>query len=135
MTTSTDNNSSTARPNSRCGGGHAHPFARPRVPTNIEDTDGAFVLSLYAAGLDKGDFQIKVRDDLLTIACRAQDATTTERKFTRREMQGLGFEREFALNGKVLLENIEAHYANGVLTVRLPKNPDAMRPPQDIPVQ
>lgn len=57
------------------------------------------------------------------------------RKYTRREMQGQGFEREFTFNGKVLLERIEAQYANGVLTVRLPKNPGAMRSAQDIPVQ
>ncbi len=135
MTTSADNNSSTARPTSRCGGGHAHPFARRRVPANVEETDDAFVLSLYAAGLDKGDCQVNVRDDLLTVSCRDQEVTPTGRRYTRREMQGQGFEREFALNGKVLLENIEAHYANGVLTVHLPKNPDAMRPAQDIPVQ
>jgi HSP20 family protein len=105
------------------------------VPTNIEETDDAFVLSLHAAGLDKSDFQVKVRDDLLTIACQAQEAMPTSRKYTRRETQGQGFEREFALNGKVVIEDIEAHYDNGVLTVRLPKNADAMRPAQDITVQ
>lgn len=88
-----------------------------------------------AAGREKGDFQINVRDDFLTISCRDQEATPTGRRYTRREAQGQGFEREFALNGKVLLENIEAHYANGVLTVRLPKNPEAMQSAQDIPVQ
>ncbi len=76
-----------------------------------------------------------MRDDFLTISCRDQEATPTGRRYTRREAQGQGFEREFALNGKVLLENIEAHYANGVLTVRLPKNPEAMQSAQDIPVQ
>lgn len=135
MTTSAEDNRSTAQPASRCGGGHAHPFARRRVPANIEETDDAFVLSLYAAGLDKGDFQINVRDDLLTILCRVQEATPTGRRYTRREAKGQGFQREFALNGKVLLENIEAHYANGVLTVHLPKNPGAMQTAQNIPVQ
>ena len=90
---------------------------------------------LHAAGLDKQDFQVQVRDDLLTIACRAQQDTPAGRRYTRCEMRGQGFEREFALNGKVLLDQIEAHYANGVLTVRLPKNPDAMRPAQHIAVQ
>ena len=135
MTTSAKHTNSTAQATSRCGRGCAGPSAQRRVPTNIEETDDAFVLSLHAAGLDKSDFEVKVRDDLLTIACHAQEATPTGRRYTRREVRGQGFEREFALNGKVLLENIEAHYAHGVLTVRLPKNPDAMRPPQDIPVQ
>ena len=135
MTTSADNNRWAARPASRCGAGQAHPFAGRHVPANIEEIDDAFVLSLYAAGLDKGDFQINVRDDLLTLSCRDQPATPTGRRYTRREMQGQGFEREFALNGKVLLENIEAYYANGVLTVRLPKTPEAMRAALDVPVQ
>lgn len=50
-------------------------------------------------------------------------------------MQGHGFERKFALNGKVKVERIEARYAEGVLTVRLPKNANAMQAAQDIPVQ
>ena len=135
MTTSTEHSKSTGQPASRCGRGCGGPSAQRRVPTNIEETDDAFVLSLHAAGLDKSDFEVKVRDDLLTIACHAQEATPTGRRYTRREVRGQGFEREFALNGKVLLQNIEAEYAKGVLTVRLPKNPDAMRPAQDIPVQ
>lgn len=46
MTTTADNHTSTAQPTSRCSHAHSHPFARRRVPANIEETDSAFVLSL-----------------------------------------------------------------------------------------
>ena len=63
----------------------------------------------------------------------ASDDST--RTYTRRELPHSSFEREFALNARVQLDAISASYSEGVLTVRLPKTPDAMRPEQQVPVQ
>lgn len=107
-----------------------------RVPVDIEDTPDAFVLSLYAAGLDRQQIAIGVHEDVLTIRHQSsQGAGDGERRFTRRESRSPDFVREFALNGKVRTEAIEASYADGVLTVRLPKTPQAMQPEQRIIVR
>ncbi|MGE0314409.1 MAG: Hsp20/alpha crystallin family protein [Lautropia sp.] len=98
-------------------------------PVDIEDTRDAFVLSLFASGLDKQRVHIGVRDDLLTIRYTAPaEVDESGRRFTRRESWSADFVREFALNGKVLVEAMSASYADGVLTIRLPKTPEAMQP-------
>ena len=112
----------------------AGPWGLRRVPVNIEETAAAFIIVMFAAGLDKSAFHISVKDDVLTIRYQAPEAGHS-RRFTRREMPQDSFEREFALNGKVNTEAIEARYENGVLTLRLPKNPDAMQPARNVTVQ
>jgi len=112
----------------------AGPWALRRAPVNIEETGDAFIIVMFAAGLDKSAFQISVKDDVLTIRYHAAEASNS-RRFTRREMQHDSFEREFALNGKVSAQAIDAHYDNGVLKLRLPKNPDAMQPARNVTVQ
>jgi HSP20 family protein len=115
-------------------GAGAGPWGPRRVPVNIEETGDAFIIAMFAAGLDKSAFHISVKDDVLTIRYEAAEASHS-RRFTRRELQQESFEREFALNGKVSTEAIDARYENGVLTLRLPKNPDAMQPARNVTVQ
>lgn len=122
-----------ARFEQRFGGRRGH---STHVPVDIEDTPDSFVLSLFASGLDKQRFQICVQDDVLTIRYQAPPSgEETSRRFTRRESRASDFVREFALNGKVVVDSITASYADGVLTVQLPKTAEAKRPEQTIVVQ
>jgi len=114
--------------------GYAGPWGPRRVPVNIEETGDAFIIVMFAAGLDKSAFHISVKDDVLSIRYQAAE-TGPSRRFTRREMPQDSFEREFALNGNVNAEAIEARYENGVLTLRLPKSPHAMQPARSVTVQ
>jgi HSP20 family protein len=116
-------------------GGPGGPFGRRQAPVNIEETADAYSLSLYAAGLDKSGFHVGAQGDVLRIRYDAPQAEDGARKFTRREQQHASFEREFALNAKVQLDAITASYSEGVLTVRLPKTPDAMQPERQVSVQ
>ncbi|ANH81823.1 heat-shock protein Hsp20 [Niabella ginsenosidivorans] len=119
-------------------GGHpwAHKlqqFMNSRKAANIEETDQAYVLSLYAAGLKKENFRISVNDDVLTIKY-ATDETGSEVQYILQEYQPGSFERSFQLNDKVLTENIEAVYVDGVLKVTLQKNPETTKPAQEVKV-
>jgi HSP20 family protein len=116
-------------------GGPGSPFARFQAPVNIEETSDAYILSLYAAGLDKSALQVSAQGDVLTIRYQAKEDADNARKFTRREQAHSSFEREFALNGKVQIDAIAASYNEGVLTVRLPKTPEAQQPGHEVPVQ
>lgn len=110
------------------------------VPVNIETTDISFVLTLFAAGLVKENIVLTVQNDVLTIAYQGADATpeaagaAPDPRYTRREFRNASFERAFQLNGKVLTEGIAAQYAEGILTVTLPKNPATNQPAQTIGV-
>jgi HSP20 family protein len=106
-----------------------------QAPVNIEETDQAYLLSLYAAGLDKSGIRVSAQADVLSIRYVAPPAEDGARKFTRRELPHTSFEREFALNARVQLDAISAAYSDGVLTVRLPKTPEAVQPEHQVPVQ
>lgn len=127
-------------------GQHGHrggpPWARffggalPPMPVNIETTETGFVLTLFAAGLVKQNIGLTVRNDVLTIAYQGTDAENSEAdpRYTRREFRNASFERAFQLNGKVLTDGITAAYADGILTVTLPKNPATNQPAHSIGV-
>ncbi|TDE18283.1 Hsp20/alpha crystallin family protein [Dyadobacter psychrotolerans] len=106
-----------------------------RKAANIEESDSAFVISLYAAGLVKSNFKISVSEDVLSIAYNLpENSNTDSARYTHREYQPGSFERSFQLNGKVLTDSISASYTDGVLSVTLPKNPETNKPAQEIGV-
>lgn len=116
-------------------GGRMAAFGQP--PINIEDTDAAFTISLYAAGLNKANVTLAVKDDVLTIAYPSSEQANAEQNnsgYTYQEFSPRGFERQFQLNGKVLIDQISATYTDGILTVTLPKNPETNKPAQSITV-
>lgn len=117
-------------------GGHGFGGFR-RVPVNIEETGSSFIVNLYAAGLNKEDIKVTVKDDVLIISYTGNEAgepTTGDRNYTRREFHNSSFERQFALNSKVSTEAVSAAYTDGILTVTLPKDPETNKPAQDINV-
>ncbi|RDC56859.1 Hsp20/alpha crystallin family protein [Pedobacter chinensis] len=105
-----------------------------RVPVNIEETEESFIIYLYAPALSKEHLKVVTKDDVLTISYTPQEDSESTEKFNRREYSNGAFERAFALNGKVLHENISAGYADGILKVTLPKNPETNIPAKDIAV-
>lgn len=96
---------------------------KPNQPAvNVKETETAFVLDLAAPGLKKEDFKINVATNTLTIGYQSEETKdeTTE-KFTRQEFGIISFERGFRLPKSVNVERISAAYADGILTVELPK--------------
>ena len=115
------------------GGRHGRSFHS--VPVNIEELDDRFELRLYAPSLKKENFRITTKDDVLTVSYKGEEGESGTERFTRREYSYDSFERSFQLNGKVDVSKIAATYTEGVLTVILPKDPEANKPAQDVPVQ
>lgn len=122
----------------RFGHGHGKHFegrfgeAFRRVPVNIEESDDNFTIHLYAPALVKENLKVVTKDDVLTISYKPAEESSDAKNFSRREYANGAFERAFALNGKVLAENISAAYTDGVLKVILPKNPETNIPAKDI---
>lgn len=105
-----------------------------RVPVNIEETEDSFILYLFAPALSREHLKVSTKDDLLTISYTPDENSNSDVKYSRIEYPDTGFERSFALNGKVLADDISAGYRNGILKVTLPKNPESNTPGQDISV-
>lgn len=122
-------------------GYYAGRFSQP--PVNIEETDAAYVISLFAAGINKEQVTLMVKDDVLRIAYpgaatdtnpSANPESAPTSGYTYQEYSQGSFERSFQLSNKVTVEGISATYADGVLKVTLPKNPATNIPAQTIPV-
>lgn len=107
-------------------------FGFRNVPVNIEETDESFIVHLFAPALIKENLKVSTKDDRLTISYQGEERIEPKYKFNRKEFKNEGFERAFALNGKVLTEQISAAYTDGILKVTLPKNPETNIPEQNV---
>lgn len=99
-------------------------FLNDAPSVNVTELDHQFKIELAAPGLEKGDFNIKVEEDQLTISAEQKHETEEKDaagKFLRREFSYATFSRSFQLPENVDAENISANYKNGVLILELPK--------------
>lgn len=103
-----------------------------KVPVNIAEAETSFIIELFAPALVKENLKVVTKDDVLTISYQANEEGDQTKKYSRREYSNGSFERAFGLNGKVLSDHISAHYADGILKVTLPKNPETNTPEKDI---
>jgi HSP20 family protein len=116
----------------RNAGGRPGEFA-PRV--DISETDEEFRVTAELPGLDEGDFEVSLEEDVLTIKGEKKVEEEEERKgYTRVETSRGSFHRAFRLPLEVDPESVTASYKKGVLTVTLPKPPEAQRQPRVIPI-
>ncbi|MBD2757821.1 Hsp20/alpha crystallin family protein [Spirosoma validum] len=95
----------------------------PNVPAvNVKETETAFHLELAAPGLKKEDLKVNVANNMLTISYKSEEKSEeTTGKFTRQEFGFASFERSFKLPKTVNADEIKAAYADGILTIELPK--------------
>lgn len=91
---------------------------------NVKENEKEFKLEISAAGFDKGDFNIEVNKDILTVSAKKEidDEEKDENdKVLRQEFSYSTFSRSFTLPDNIDTEKIEAELKNGVLNVVLPK--------------
>lgn len=95
------------------------------VPVNIKESKEGFDLQVIAPGLMKEDFKINVDKNNLTVSFEQKKEETKEggeqEKWVRTEYRMHSFKRSFTLTEKIDTAKIAAKYADGILTVNLPK--------------
>jgi len=104
---------------------------------NISENEKEFNLELIVPGFKKEDIKIKTDDDLLTISAESKSESKGdgEKNYTRREYTYSAFTRTFRLPEYVNLNAIEAHYVDGVLQVKIPKNQSQAKNEKEIPIE
>jgi HSP20 family protein len=100
------------------------------TPTiNLSETDNAFEATVELPGMSEEDVDVKVTREGLVIGGEKRTETSEqdeERSFYRQERRYGYFQRTVPLPAGVIdREACEATFSNGVLTVRLPKQPNA----------
>ncbi|TVQ50684.1 MAG: Hsp20/alpha crystallin family protein [Saprospirales bacterium] len=89
---------------------------------NVVEKEDSFLLEVAAPGLEKGDFDITIEEDMLTISGhRKEEKEEKESNYTKREFNYSSFSRSFRLPEACNSEEIKANYNNGLLNLTIPK--------------
>ncbi len=99
-------------------------FTRPDF--NVFETELEFVVEAAVPGLEKKDFSIEVKDNILEISSQREELE--EKKDLKYYYKGFcygSFKKSYSLPENVDKEKIEASYENGILKVMIPKDNEA----------
>ena len=94
--------------------------AREEVPVDFFEEKSGYVLRAEIPGFRKDEIQVEAADDVLTITGhhKAEEKSADGKKAATRERR---ISRALTLPDHVNLEQVNASYENGLLTVKLPK--------------
>jgi HSP20 family protein len=105
--------------------GHHEPW-QPR--TDISETDAAYVVEVDLPGMTMHDIAVQLEGTTVTIAGQRQSTHSESVSQHLRVERPCGtFQRAFTLPTAVKRDEVQATYANGVLTITIPKA-EAARP-------
>ena len=93
---------------------------------SLEETPDAMVLTVELPGLSADEIDIEIESQLLVVRGEKHETAAHEGgRYHLRERSYGPFQRAFRLPRSVQGDGISAHYENGVLSIRMPKAPEA----------
>jgi HSP20 family protein len=103
---------------------------------NVSENEKEYEIDLVVPGFKKEDIKIKVEDDMLTVSAESKSRLDEDDKkeYTRREYHYSAFTRSFHLPDNAKDDNIDAHCAEGVLKIRIPKTKMQVKATKEVPV-
>lgn len=108
--------------------------AAPRV--DVAETDTEVTVSADLPGLDEKDVQVTLDDDVLTIRGTRKDEREEKKQNYHLVERSYGeFQRSIPLPSGLDAERVKAVFKKGVLTVTLPKLPEAQSKKKTIAIQ
>lgn len=103
---------------------------------DIAEKDTAFEMTVELPGMEEKDVQIKLANGNLVISGEKKEEKEESRKDYHLSERHFGaFQRIFSLPENVDPDRIEASFQKGVLSISLPKRPEAAQPEKLIPVK
>lgn len=111
--------------------------AWPSMPAvDVTDAEKAYEITAELPGIDEKNVEVKVANGVLTISGKKeQDREEKEKDYYVRERNFGSFERAFQVPDGVDTDKIAADFKKGVLTVTLPKKPEAQKAAKKIDVK
>ncbi|MFA6468840.1 MAG: Hsp20/alpha crystallin family protein [Bacteroidota bacterium] len=101
----------------------------------IENNDN-YVLKAELPGMNKDDVKITLENNVLTIRGEKKNEMETKgENFHRVERSYGSFERNFTMPGTIKVNDIDAQYKDGVLTLMMPKAEEAKPKVIDVKVK
>jgi HSP20 family protein len=91
-------------------------------PTDVYETEKELVLELEVPGFTEKELDIELSDHTLCVkGTRREETEKTEERLRLHERLATEFERRFVLPHETDTKHVGAAYANGVLTLHVPK--------------
>jgi HSP20 family protein len=108
-----------------------------RAPAvDIAEKDKEYEITAELPGLDESNVEVKFADGLLTIKGEKREEKEEKKKdFYLSERRFGSFQRSFQVPEGVYADKIVASFKDGVLTVTLPKSPDAQKKEKKIAIK
>jgi HSP20 family protein len=100
---------------------------------DVHETDSAYLVSAALPGINADAVNINLMDGVLTISGEIEQHTPENSRALMLERAYGKFQRSIRLPQSVDASAVEAHMENGILTLALPKTPEAQ--PHVIPVK
>jgi HSP20 family protein len=103
---------------------------------DVAEDEKAYHITAELPGLSEKDIEVELSGDMLTISGEKRDEREEKEKSHHFSERRYGsFRRSFALPQGVDRDKVEATFKNGVLSLTLPKTPDAMQRQKKIEVK
>ncbi len=103
---------------------------------DVVEKESAYEVTAELPGMDEKNVEVKLVNGSLTIKGEKQEEKEEKKKnYYLHERQFGSFERRFTVPEGVDTDKIEATFKKGVLTVTLPKKPEAVKPEKKIEVK
>lgn len=120
--------------------GRAETAALLAPKIDVSESEKDIRVTAELPGVEEKDVEVTLEDDALLIKGEKRSETEEKdekdgRRFHRIERSYGAFQRSFALPAEVLADKVTADFKNGVLTVLLPKSPEAVRKARKIAVK
>jgi HSP20 family protein len=103
---------------------------------DITEKEKSFEITAELPGMDEKNIEIKLTNgNMLIRGEKTEEIEEKKKDYYLSERHYGSFERIFSLPKGIDAERIEASFSKGVLTVTLPKKPEAIKPEKVIPIK
>jgi HSP20 family protein len=113
------------------------PAQAARSPAvDVREKDGRYLIEAELPGVSEKELKLEIKQGVLTLSTESKDEKEekeAEGRWIRRERRESLFSRTFELPEDADGEKIEARFKDGLLTIELPKKPEAS--PRLVPVK
>lgn len=99
------------------------PFETSELKTDIREKEGNYLLDMDLPGFEKQDIHVSIENGYLTVRAEKKeekDEKDDKGRYLRRERRYGSCSRSFYV-GDIDEKSVKAAYANGILTLTLPK--------------
>lgn len=108
----------------------------PSPATELVECDGEYRVTAELPGMTPGDIEIRLSDGTLVLRGEKSEEKKDEKEdYLLRERRYGAFQRSLPLPSGIDADKVSARFANGVLTVTLPKSAEARQKERKIEVK